>query len=269
MASLPIDQITIRSDARAVDAATVAAIADSIGEVGLINPIRVRKTEGGWEVVAGVHRLQAHKQLGLVEIEAVEADDDDLMAELAMIDENLCRAELSPSDRARYTARRKAIYEDLHPEARPGAVRAHAANVAMGHDVGDKLSPTFTQETSALTGKNIRSVQRDVQRGEKVLGEVLDLIRHTPLDTASYLDKLKRLPGSEQYVVAKRDLALERSKERQARKIIRVADAPLDHEEAVERQVAALMALWNKTGPEARNEFLARIDTPVFDRSAA
>lgn len=265
MASLPIDQITIRSDARAVDAATVSAIADSIGEVGLINPIRVRKTDGGWEVVAGVHRLEAHKQLGLVEIEAVEADDDDLMAELAMIDENLCRAELSPSDRARYTARRKAIYEDLHPETEHGA-NLMGAGVAK---LATPETPRFTAVTAKVTGTSERVVQRDAERGEKVLFEVLDLIRGTPLDTGVYLDKLKRLPGSEQYVVAKRDLAFERSKERQARKIVRVADAPLDHEEAIERQVAALMALWNKTGPEARNEFLARIDTPVFDRSAA
>ena len=61
MSLLPVDQITVRADARAIDMATVAAIADSIGEVGLINPIRVRRLANGWEVVAGVHRLEAHK----------------------------------------------------------------------------------------------------------------------------------------------------------------------------------------------------------------
>lgn len=39
--------------------------------------------------------------------------------------------------------------------------------------------------------------------------------------------------------------------------------------EAIERQVSALMSAWNKASAEARQEFLARVDTPVFDRSAA
>jgi hypothetical protein len=34
-------------------------------------------------------------------------------------------------------------------------------------------------------------------------------------------------------------------------------------------QVARLMDAWNAAGPEAREEFLLRIDTPVFDRTAA
>jgi hypothetical protein len=35
--------------------------------------------------------------------------------------------------------------------------------------------------------------------------------------------------------------------------------------ESTEKQVASLMAAWNKAGPEARQEFLGRIDKPVMD----
>jgi septal ring factor EnvC (AmiA/AmiB activator) len=42
-----------------------------------------------------------------------------------------------------------------------------------------------------------------------------------------------------------------------------------DHSEAHEKQVANLMSAWNKASKEAREDFLSRIDTPVFDRSAA
>ena len=84
---LPIDQIAIRSDARAIDETTVAALSESIANVGLINPIRVRSVgDGQWEVIAGAHRLSACKSLGLAEITAIEVTDDDLHAELAMID---------------------------------------------------------------------------------------------------------------------------------------------------------------------------------------
>jgi len=43
----------------------------------------------------------------------------------------------------------------------------------------------------------------------------------------------------------------------------------LNDVEIVERQVDALMRAWNAAGKEAREEFLARIDQPVFDRTAA
>jgi len=210
--SLPTAELVLRSDARAVDGASVSALAESIATVGLLNPLRVRAAGQGWEVIAGAHRLSACRSLGLVEVECDVVEDDDLHAELAMIDENLCRSELSPSDRARQTARRKAIYEELHPETRQGSP-------GVSRQVGDTRERTdaerFTAETAAVTGQSERSVQRDAERGEKVIPEVLDMIRGTALDTGTYLDKLKRLPPNEQVTAAKRDLAFLRQKERE------------------------------------------------------
>ena len=212
---LPISKITARADARAVNAETVVGLAESIANVGLINPIRVRVSGDGWEVIAGVHRLEACKSLGLVEIPADVVEDDDLHAELAMIDENLCRAELSPSDRARQTARRKEIYEEIHGPAKANSARA--ANAAMGRgDVNEQYSPTFAASTAAMTGQSERVVQLNAERGQKILSEVLDLIRGTSLDTVSYLDKLKKMPGSDQFKAATRDLAHLNQRDRQA-----------------------------------------------------
>jgi len=265
---LPINKIIARDDARAINAETVVGLAESIANVGLINPIRVRVAGDGWEVIAGVHRLEACKSLGLVDIPADIVADDDLHAELAMIDENLCRAELTPSDRARQTARRKAIYLELYPET-----AEHVAG-GKGNATVDKLSAvqSFAASTAALSGVDERTVRRDAERGQKILPEVMDLIAGTKLDTGTYLDKLKAMPGSEQFRAAQRDLLHLRHQERvamQARTKIKVADAPLNDEAAQERQVAALMSAWNKASAEARQEFLERIETPVFDRSAA
>lgn len=264
---LPINKISPRSDARAVDPATIAGLAESIANVGLINPIRVRASGDGWEVIAGVHRLEACKSLGLVEIAADVVTDDDLHAELAMIDENLCRAELTPSDRARQTARRKEIYEALHPETKHGG-NLEGAGVAKS---ATPETPRFTATTAAVTGQSERTVRLDAERGSKILDEVLDLIRGTKLDTGTYLDKLKAMPGSQQFRAAQRDLLNLRQQDRLTaqRAKIKIADAPLNDEAAQERQVAALMSAWNKATAEARAEFLARIETPVFDRSAA
>lgn len=259
---LPINKINARDDARAINAETVVGLAESIANVGLINPIRVRVAGDGWEVIAGVHRLEACKSLGLVEIAADVVGDDDLHAELAMIDENLCRAELTPSDRARQTARRKAIYLKLYPESGHGKASPSK----------DEKFASFASETAKATGQSERLVQLNAERGQKILPEVMDLISGTKLDTGTYLDKLKSMPGSEQFRAAQRDLLHLRHQERtamQARTKIKVADAPLNDEAARERQVAALMSAWNKASAEARQEFLERIDTPVFDRSAA
>jgi ParB-like chromosome segregation protein Spo0J len=264
---LPIDQIDRRKDARALNEAAIASLSDSIASIGLINPIRVRAKDGRWEVSAGSHRLAACERLGLVEIDCIVVSDDDLHAELSMIDENLCRNELSPSERAMQTARRKAIYEELHPEAKHGGDRKS--------DQVDNLSTrSFAEATATATGKDERTVRRDAERGEKVIGEVIDMITGTKLDTGTYLDKLKRLKPNEQYTAAKRDLNRIKEEEKArsqggiARRIVKTADLPIDDEEAKERQVAALMSAWNKASAEAREEFLSRIDIPVFDRKA-
>ena len=269
LASLPIDKISLRSDARVVAPESIAALEASIAEVGLINPIRVRAVGDGWEVIAGAHRLTACRSLGLVEIDAIVVEDDDLRAELAMIDENLCRAELSPSEKAQQTARRKAIYLELHPETGQGAP-------GVSRQVGDTRERSdverFTANTAKATGQSERAVQRDAERGEKIYEAAFAQIKGTALDTGVFLDKLKKLTPSEQMVVVKRELAWLKEQNRKggiARRVVKLADAPLDDEEAQEKQVAALMAAWNKASAEARQEFLSRIDTPVMDRSAA
>lgn len=207
--NLPLSSFIRRKDVRAIDPATVSALAASIKEVGVINPIRARAVGEQWEVVAGSHRLAAAQEAGLSELPCIVVEDDDLHAELAMIDENLCRAELSAAERSGQTARRKAIYEELHPETKAGVAGAIAK-----HSATDNLSTaSFAEATASATGRDARSVRRDAERGEKVSAEVLAMVQGTKLDTGSYLDKIKRLPASEQFAAADRDLKAERAKQ--------------------------------------------------------
>lgn len=266
---LPIDQIDMRSDARVIEAAAVSSLAESIGNVGLINPIRVRSVAGRWEVIAGAHRLAACKSLGLVEIESIIVDDDDLHAELAMIDENLCRAELSPADRAKQTARRKAIYLELHPET----AQHTAGGIAKNNPASENIS--FAAATAKVTGQDKRTVEIHAARGQAIVPSVLDFVTGTVLDTGVYLDKLRKARSADQMAMAKRDLALAKQQERErasgglARRIVKIADEPLTDEEAAERQYAALVSAWNKAGEVARQRFRELIDTPVMDRRFA
>lgn len=70
-------------------------LAASIRQYGLLQPIVVRKRDGGWQIVAGERRWRASQLAGKETIRAlVIKADDDLTAELALI-ENSARADLN------------------------------------------------------------------------------------------------------------------------------------------------------------------------------
>lgn len=266
LATLSLDMIEDGQRLRGISEAQVEALVNSIGDVGLLNPITVYRRKvlrggewtEGYGLVAGLHRKTACERLGLLEIEANVLDLTDLECQIAECDENLCAAQLSPADRARFTKRRKDAYEALHPEARAGAVRARAANEAMGNNVGEENAPTFSADTSARTGQSERLVQLNAERGAKIADDVLDFIRGTSLDTASYLDALKVMPVSEQLRSARQHLAETRERERAGlkRKPIKEIVAPLDAHEIEMQERAIISAAWNKISASTRQWFL-------------
>ncbi|CAG9274803.1 ParB/RepB/Spo0J family partition protein [Paraburkholderia unamae] len=80
---------------RIFNEAKLSELAESIREVGQVQPIVVRRVESGYQIVAGERRWRAHKVLGLNTIKAVVADcSDSDMAVLAMV-ENVSRDDLS------------------------------------------------------------------------------------------------------------------------------------------------------------------------------
>ena len=81
------------------------------------------------------------------------SDLNDLHAELIEIDENLMRNNFGPAEEAGAVARRKAIYEELHPETKHGA-NQHTRGV----DNLSTPSDRFTAATSEATGKDERTI---------------------------------------------------------------------------------------------------------------
>ena len=69
-------------------------LAASISVHGILQPLTVRRTSGGWELVAGERRLRAAKIAGLRTVPCLETEaDDHTSAELALV-ENLQRENL-------------------------------------------------------------------------------------------------------------------------------------------------------------------------------
>ena len=142
VAEVSIDAIQVIDRLRASDSGKVASLADSIKKLGLMNPISIRPDN---RLIAGLHRLEACKLLGWSTIPAIiqdyhaihAADVAELYAELAEIDENLIRNDLTELQQGLQHARRKAIYEKLHPEAKRGALGGKGINADI---LTDKLS---------------------------------------------------------------------------------------------------------------------------------
>jgi ParB family chromosome partitioning protein len=83
------------------DEEALAALADSIREVGMLQPVLVRAAEsGGYELIAGERRWRAARRIGLQTVPAmVRVADDAAMLQHAIV-ENIQREELNPLEEA-------------------------------------------------------------------------------------------------------------------------------------------------------------------------
>ena len=78
------------------------ALRDSIYQCGLLSPILVRpRAEGGYEVISGHRRVRALQLLNVNSIEARVCDMTDEEAILVMVDSNLHREHILPSEKAK------------------------------------------------------------------------------------------------------------------------------------------------------------------------
>jgi ParB family transcriptional regulator, chromosome partitioning protein len=104
LALLPLDVIQPNpmQPRQQFQAEAIAELAASIKEQGLLQPIVVRKTKAGYEVVVGERRVRAARIAGLEQIPAVIRDDveDTRMLSLALV-ENIQREDLDPIEEAR------------------------------------------------------------------------------------------------------------------------------------------------------------------------
>ncbi len=93
------------------DADALKALADSLGEQGVLQPVLVRPRAGGtYELVAGERRWRAARLVGLERIPAIIREREDAAALEAALIENMAREDLNPIEEARACA---ALVEEL------------------------------------------------------------------------------------------------------------------------------------------------------------
>lgn len=82
------------------DEESLQELADSIEQNGVFQPIIVRKSINGYEIIAGERRFRASKKVGLKRIPAIIRDiEESTMMEIAVL-ENLQREDLTPLEEA-------------------------------------------------------------------------------------------------------------------------------------------------------------------------
>lgn len=120
---IPIDDIFVVGERRAVNDEAVSALVASIGAIGLQTPITVRIAEdvpdpetgevfsSAYAVVAGRHRLEACRRLDWRDIPAIVRDCDEIEGELIEIAENLHRLDLTKEQRDQHIRRYAELLE--------------------------------------------------------------------------------------------------------------------------------------------------------------
>ena len=164
---IPLDQLKpfknhpfkVRDDQRMLDTA------DSIREYGVLVPAIARPDpNGGYELISGHRRKRGCEMAGLRTMPVIIRDLDDDAAVLVMVDSNIQREELLPSERAfAYRMKLEAIER---VKGRPKKV---------GQVVPDFQGKRSTEIVADGTGESYKQVQRYIRLTE-LIPELLDMV---------------------------------------------------------------------------------------------
>ena len=141
---------------------------ESIKQIGVVSPLIVRPDpEGGYEILSGHRRLHAAQLAGLETVPVIVKEMDDDAAIIFMVDSNLQRENILPSERAfSYKMKLEAMKHqgeraDLQPET-------------TSRQLGEKLQ-TSVAVMSEEMGESQRQIQRFI-RLTNLIPEILDMV---------------------------------------------------------------------------------------------
>lgn len=152
---------------RVVDDEAMQRTVESVAQFGVLAPALARpRPEGGYELVAGHRRMRASELAGLETMPVIVRQMDDDTATIAMVDSNLQRETLLPSERAfAYKMKMEAM-------ARRAGRPSKENSGQVGRDFQGKESREIIAEQ---TGESARQVQRFINL-TNLIPEILDMV---------------------------------------------------------------------------------------------
>lgn len=174
-------------------------LVESIKTIGLLNPITITTD---YALIAGGRRFAAVKNLGWRTISATiyrspEGTSEDL-SELAHLDENIVRKNLTDYHFDEALAQRKAIYERLYPETKQGGDRKSSNYKTKSQT---STSDSFVEDTAKKTGKSLTNIKDSVRRHEKSSDTINEMYKRGEL-SKSKVTELVSLEKEQQDKIA-------------------------------------------------------------------
>lgn len=196
---------------RSFDEAELEALGESIRHNGLIQPVTVRKTEEGYELVAGERRLLACESIGMKTVPAIVRELDDAEAAAWTITENLQRSDLGIFEEAEGIETLLEIWKVSREEAakRLGIAPCTLSNKLRLLKLSEKTKKIITE--NSLTERHARELLRleDGAKRERAAAYIAKKGLNVP-ETEKYIDRLcqdkKEKKGGVVYII--RDVRL-------------------------------------------------------------
>ena len=172
---------------KVLDDESMQRTVESVEQYGVLSPLIARpRPEGGYEIISGHRRQHAAQIAGLETLPVIVRNMDDDAAVLLMVDSNLQRENILPSERAlAYKMKLEAIKNQ--------GARSDLTCGQFGHKlIGAKARDIVADES----GDNARNVQRFI-RLTNLVPELLDMvdekkIAFNPAVELSYLDEAQQ-----------------------------------------------------------------------------
>ena len=159
---------------KVVDDEAMLRTTESITQYGVLTPLIARPLEdGGYEIISGHRRAHAAKLAGLTEVPVLVRQMDDDAATCLMVDSNLQREQILPSERAfAYKMKLEAM---KHQAGRPA--KENSSQVGNNFDVGKKSGSLSSEEMAEELGTSKNQIFRYI-RLTNLIPEMLDLVDH-------------------------------------------------------------------------------------------
>ncbi len=170
---------------KVLDDEEMAKTVESIKEYGVLTPAIVRpRSEGGYEIVSGHRRCHASEIAGKETLPCIIRDLDDDAATILMVDANMQREKVLPSERAK--ALKMKLDAVKRKAGRPSLENAGQVDPNLK---GVRSNAIVAQEA----GESVKQVQRYI-RLTNLLPEILDMVDNkqigfNPAVELSYLDE--------------------------------------------------------------------------------
>ncbi len=145
------------------DEEELSSLAESIREVGILQPVLVRDTDDGYELIAGERRWRAARRVGLQNIPALVRDTDDASALEHALVENVHRSDLNVLEEA---AAYQQLIEDFGLTHEEVAIRVGRSRTAVTNTLRlMQLPPTVQRlvRDKSLTMGHAASAARDTR----------------------------------------------------------------------------------------------------------